>query len=118
MFKTLIIGGTAALAALGATAAYAQTGGATGSYGATAIAAGHLNEAERTLRPVSQADAADPARLINIATVYARTQRAAEAKAALLRVQTLPAEELDLANGSSRSSHMIANAMLASLEYR
>lgn len=118
MIKTVLIGGVAALAALGATASYAQTGGATGSYGANAIAAGKLSEAERALRPVSQADAADPARLINIATVYARTQRAAEAKAALLRVQALPAEELDLANGSSRSSHVIANALLASLDYR
>lgn len=118
MFMKLVIGGAAALVALGATAAYAQTGGATGSYGATAIAAGNLNEAERILRPASQADAADPARLINIATVYARTQRAAQAREALLRVQALPAEELDLANGSSSSSHSIANAMLASLNYR
>ncbi|MCW2412857.1 MULTISPECIES: tetratricopeptide repeat protein [unclassified Sphingobium] len=114
-FKILIAGG-AALAALGCTGAIAQTGGATGSYAATAISDGKLDEAERLLQPASMTDAADPARLINIATVYARTQRKAEAREALMRVQSLPAEQLDLADGASYSSHAVARTLLARLD--
>jgi len=114
IIKTLIAGG-AAFAALGCSIAHAQTGGATGTYAASAIASGELTEAERVLQPVSRADAADPARLINIAAVYARTQREAEARTALMRVQALPNEQLDLAGGASYSSHQIAQSLLASL---
>jgi len=114
VIKVLIAGGVA-LAALGSTASLAQTGGATGSYAAAAITSGQLTQAERILKPESLTDANDPARLINIATVYSRTQRYAEARAALQRVQTLPAEHLELADGSSYSSHVLANAMLGRL---
>jgi hypothetical protein len=114
VIKFLIVGG-AALAALASGTALAQSGGATGSYAARAIAAGDLNAAERILQPASHTDSADPARLINIATVYARTQRKAEARAALERVQALPAEPLELADGGSHSSHSVARAMLARL---
>ncbi|MBN8830758.1 MAG: tetratricopeptide repeat protein [Sphingomonadales bacterium] len=112
VIKLLIVGG-AAFAAIASSAALADTPSA---YAAGAISAGQLAEAERILKPVSYEDANDPARLINIATVYARTQRYAEARAALTRVQALPAERLDLAGGSSLSSHNIAAAMLERLE--
>ncbi|MBN8818159.1 MAG: tetratricopeptide repeat protein [Sphingomonas sp.] len=118
MVIKLLIAGGAAVAALGSSAALAQTGGATGSYAAGAINAGQLSQAEQILQPASYTDAADPARLINIATVYARTQRKAEARAALQRVQALPAERLDLANGTSYSSHDLAKVMLARLDGR
>lgn len=114
VIKILIAGG-AAIAALASSAALAQTGGATGSYAASAINSGQLGEAERLLKPASQTDANDPARLINIATVYARTQRYAEARTALQRVQSLPAEQLELADGASYSSHVLAKAMLGRL---
>jgi hypothetical protein len=117
IIKVLIAGG-AAIAALGSTVALAQTGGATGSYAASAISSGNLTEAERVLQPASRTDAADPARLINIATVYARTQRKAEAREALMRVQSLPAEELELADGASYSSHAVARTLLARLDQR
>ena len=115
VIKILIAGG-AALAALGSSAALAQNGGATGSYAATAISAGQLAGAGRDLQPVSYENAADPARLINIAAVYAKTERYAQARAALARVQSLPAESLDLANGASYSSHVLAKTMLARLD--
>jgi predicted Zn-dependent protease len=112
MFIKILIAGGAAAAAIASSAALADTPSA---YAASAIRAGQLAEAERILKPVSFEDANDPARLINIATVYARTQRFAEAHAALTRVQALPAERLDLAGGSSLSSHSIAAAMLERL---
>lgn len=115
VIKILIAGG-ATLAALGSTAAFAEGQAATGSYAATAISAGQLGEAERALKPVSHEDAADPARLINVAAVYARTERYAQARAALARVQSLPAESLDLASGASYSSHVLAKTMLAQLD--
>jgi Flp pilus assembly protein TadD len=113
-----LIAGCAAFAAIASGAAVAQTGGATGSYAAGAIASGQLAHAEQILQPASLADAADPARLINLATVYARTQRRSEARAALLRVRALPAEQLDLAGGVSYSSHDLAKVMLARLDRR
>lgn len=114
IIKALILGG-AAFAALSSGVVLAQSG-ADGGYAATAITAGQLSQAERILQPASFADAADPARLINIATVYARTQRYADARKALERVRALPAEKLELADGKSYSSHVIAAAMLGRLE--
>ncbi len=114
IIKALILGG-AAFAALSSGAALAQLNTDEG-YAANAISSGQLGEAERILKPASYADAADPARLINIATVYARTQRYADARAALERVRALPAETLELADGKSYSSHVIASAMLGRLE--
>lgn len=111
VIRILTACGGAALAALGASAALAQTG-----YAANAISAGQLAEAEKILQPANLADARDPARLINIASVYARTQRYAEARAALAQVQALPAEQLELADGASHSSHAIARAMLGRLD--
>jgi len=113
VLKALMVGG-AAFAALSSSVVLAQAPADSG-YAAAAITSGQLDAAERALQPASYADAADPARLINIATVYARTQRFSEARAALARVQDLPAEQLDLANGKSYSSHVIASAMLERL---
>lgn len=113
VIKALIVGG-AALACLSAGVAQAAPV-TSGDYAAAAIASGQLSEAERALQPASYVDADDPARLINIATVFARTQRITDARAALARVQALPAEQLELANGTSYSSHQIAAAMLQRL---
>ncbi len=107
VIKMLTVG-AAALMALVSTAAFAEPG----AYAANAINSGQLVQAERILQPISYDDAADPARLINIATVYARTHRYAEARSALLRVQALPVEQLELADGANYSSHLIARTML------
>ncbi|HZV17537.1 MAG TPA: hypothetical protein VFF84_02475 [Sphingobium sp.] len=113
IINALIVGG-AALASLSAGIVQASPAGS-GDYAAAAIASGEFDSAERTLQPTSHADAADPARLINIATVFARTQRLADARAALMRVQALPDEQLELANGANYSSHRIGTAMLQRL---
>lgn len=116
IINLLKIAGGAAFAALLVPAAMAQGAHAQeGSYAAHAIASGQLGEAERILQPISLADANDPARLINLATVYARTGRYDAARTALDRVRTLPDEQLDLENGRSYSSHMLAAAMLGRL---
>ncbi len=115
MFKTsLKIAGGAAIAALASVSAVAADGPAArdGSYAGSAIASGEYVEAERMLQPASYADARDPARLINLATVYARTERFGEARAALDRVHQLPDEMLLLADGVSYSSHKVASAMI------
>lgn len=116
-FKAIIFGGGAAIAAITASAALAQSESSS-DYAANAIHSGELSKAERLLQPASLQDAVDPARLINIATVYARTERYDHARAALLRVRELPDEQLDLANGASYSSHRIASAMLSRLDGR
>lgn len=114
VIKALIVGGMVSASLCASAVRAAPT--APGDYAAAAIASGQLGEAERALRPASYADADDPARLINIATVFARTQRLADARAALARVRSLPAEQLELVNGASYSSHRIAAAMLQRLD--
>jgi thioredoxin-like negative regulator of GroEL len=115
IIKTLILSGGAVLAALNAAAAVASGPAEPHAYASEAITSGQYAAAEKILQPASFADAGDPARLINIATVYAQTSRTAEARAALERVQSLPDEALTLANGASYSSRAIAGAMLKRL---
>lgn len=110
----LKVAGGAAIAALASVSAVAADGPAAkpGFYADTAIASGRYAEAEQILQPASYSDARDPARLINLATVYAQTQRFDEARATLRRVRQLPDEVLLLAGGVSYSSHNIASAMM------
>ncbi len=75
-----------------------RPGGQDAFYASKAIASGNLAKAEQILQPASYSDARDPARLINLATVYAQTQRFSEARATLERVRQLPDEVL-LAGG-------------------
>lgn len=113
---TLKIAGGAAIAALASVAAVAEGPAAQhGSYASNAIASGQLAQAERLLKPASYADANDPARLINLATVYVQTQRFDQARAALKQVRALPDEALLVAGGVSYSSHGIAKAMMKKL---
>jgi Flp pilus assembly protein TadD len=111
-----IIGG-AALAALSAgSAVAADSPAATDAfYAADAINNGNFDKAEQKLRPASYADADDPARLINLATVYVGTGRFAKARHALERVSKLPDESLTVQGGASFSSHRIAATMLRRL---
>jgi Flp pilus assembly protein TadD len=112
MFKTsLKIAGGAAIAALASVAAVAA-GPADTPYASKAIASGQLAQAEHMLKPASYADAQDPARLINLATVYMQTQRFDQARTTLQQVRRLPDEVLLLVGGVSFSSRSIATAML------
>ena len=116
MFKTSMkIAGGAAIAALASVSAMAADGPAMQQdafYASTAITSGNLAKAEQILQPSSYTDARDPARLINLATVYAQTQRLDKARATLELVRRLPDEALVLAGGVSFSSHNIAKAMM------
>jgi Flp pilus assembly protein TadD len=113
---TTALGG-AALAALSlATAAAAKGPAASDAHYATnAIETGRYAEAEHMLRPISSVDADDPARLVNLATVYTSTGRFAQARTVLERVRKLPDESLILQGGASFSSHRIASTMLSRL---
>lgn len=82
-------------------------------YASQAIRAGDFAAAERRLKPISFTDRNDPARLINIATVYAATGRLPEAHAALQRVRGLDNEQLVLADGQVKSSRALARQMLS-----
>ncbi len=107
--------GAAAMAVLLTVPAGAAPAGQDALYAGPAISAGQYAQAEQILQPASYADARDPARLINLATVYARTERFDAARAVLNQVRQLPDESLDLADGASASSHRIAAAMLKRL---
>jgi Flp pilus assembly protein TadD len=112
--SSIVIIASAAIAALNAAPASAsdRTVGRDVLYADQAIAAGRYAEAEQKLRASSNADAKDPARLINLATVYAQTQRLDMARAVLDRVRDLPDESLVLADGASYPSHQLAAALL------
>lgn len=109
-----LIAGGAAIAALSSVPAVAEKAPAARDalYAGNAIASGRYAEAEHVLQPASYADAKDPARLINLATVYMQTQRFDQARATLQQVRALPDESLVLAGGVNFSSHNIAVAML------
>ena len=111
---TLFIAGGAAIAALSSVPAVANEGAAAKDalYAGNAKSSGRYADAENILKPASYADAKDPARLINLATVYVQTQRFDKARATLQQVRQLPDESLVLAGGVNYSSHNIANAML------
>ncbi|WP_443970553.1 tetratricopeptide repeat protein [Sphingobium sp. CR28] len=89
-----------------------------GSLAVHSIQNGDYAAAERVLAPVSQSDASDPARLVNIAMVYARTGRLAEARDALAMVSNAPDETLTLSDGRDVSSRTVAATLLRSLDAR
>ncbi len=114
MLKTsLRIAGGAAIAALVSAAAVAADGPAGNDkfYASNAIASGDYAQAEHILKAVSYTDDKDPARLINLATVYIQTNRFDKARATLDEVRKLPDEVLILSGGVSYGSHSIAKAM-------
>jgi len=117
MVINLLIAGGVAFSAVGSAVPSAgQSNGAPGVYAVSAITAGEFAQAEKILQPENHEDARDPARLINIATVYARTQRYAQAREALRIVSDLPSEPLELSDGKSYSSHLIASTLLQRLD--
>lgn len=100
-------------AALLASGARAEIGYGEGALAVAALSAGDWQAAEAVLAPVSYADARDPARLINLAAVYARTGRMTEARETLLRAASVPDAVLVLASGEEKSSRAIVRSALA-----
>jgi Flp pilus assembly protein TadD len=106
----------AALVAIAASPVMAEVGYSEGALAVSALERGNVAQAERVLAPVSLADAHDPARLINLAAVYARTGRVTEARAALLKVSRVADTMLVMSDGAERSSRAIARDALAKVD--
>ena len=83
--------------------------------GYQAIAAGDLARAERTLVAERRIFPDRPELMLNLAAVYLRTGRVAEANALYSKVLARPATEMDLPSGRAATSHRIATVALASL---
>lgn len=83
--------------------------------GYRAIAAGDLAKAERNLVAERRIFPQRPELMLNLAAVYARTGRVAEARALYDAALIAPAVELDVAGGNVASSHDVARAGQAML---
>lgn len=103
-----------ALAFAGATPAQAQTV-EKNSYAHASIMKGDYAAAERKLRADARSLNDGPEVDLNLAVVLMQTHRFDEARALYRHVLTLDPVEMDLANGSSASSHDIARRGLALL---
>jgi len=81
---------------------------------ATALMTGNYVEAETRIA-ADPASGQDPAMLINLGNAYAGMGRRADAQLAYRAALGIPDEDLDLADGSVRSSHQVAASALRQL---
>jgi Flp pilus assembly protein TadD len=86
---------------------------ATQDYGYQQIAVGNLAAAEATLESARQAEPDEPALLINLASVYSRTGRDADATMLYRRILDLENVQLDLGNYTPAWSHDLARRGLS-----
>lgn len=98
-----------------AMAAPMEVGYTQGSLAVSDLIGGKLERAERTLAAQSAEDARDPARLINLGIVYARSGRVAQARTSFEAAMTVPDETLTLSDGNERSSRAFAREQLRRL---
>lgn len=100
-----------------ASAASAQLGGEIGypqgSLGYEAIVQANYGAAEKQIQSSWQISREDPARLINLGQIYAKTGRKAEATKVLTQALNLEEVELVLANGDVIGSRDAARKALA-----
>lgn len=96
-----------------------EVGYAPGSLGYAAIMRGDLPRAEAQLTHATNVSADDPARLLNLAHVYRKTGREAEARELYARVaQSGDEGKLELANGDVGTARELAmRALNASNSY-
>lgn len=104
-----------ALAFAGATPAQAQSTD-TNAFAHASIMKGDFTSAERQLRTASQSLNDGPEVDLNLAAVLMQTGRYDEARARYRQVLRQDPVDMDLADGSSASSHDIARRGLARLE--
>lgn len=83
--------------------------------GYQAIAAGDLTSAEQTLTAERRIFSTRPEVALNLAAVYARTGRTAEARDLYDDILARDAVDLERGDGSVRSSHDLARAGLTAL---
>ena len=112
--RILILGGAALL---GSTVASAQVGvqAPDPAPGYTAIMGADYATAERDIRG-ADVSKYDPARLINLGVVFAKTGRREAAERSFKRVLMQDEVQMILVNGQTASSHDVASRALASLE--
>lgn len=85
-------------------------------YAKVAIQAGDYATAERHLLAEQKIFPAKPEVLLNLAAVYSKTGRHAEARAIYNRVLTLDPVAMDVADGQVAPSHLVANRGLRLLD--
>ncbi|WP_343518268.1 tetratricopeptide repeat protein [Sphingomonas sp.] len=85
-------------------------------YAKVAIQNGDYELAERKLLAEQKIFPAKPEVLLNLAAIYARTGRHAEARAIYNRVLELDPVAMDVADGQVAASHLVANRGLRVLE--
>lgn len=83
--------------------------------GYQAIAAGSMADAERTIQAERAIFPERPELMLNLAAVYARTGRDAQARALYGEVLDREPVAMDLADGSVQSSHALAQKGLSRL---
>ncbi|MBB5685079.1 tetratricopeptide repeat protein [Sphingobium boeckii] len=81
-------------------------------YGYAQISANKLSAAETQLDARRAAEPREPSVLLNLAFVYAKTTRTAEASALYRDVLALPNVQMELGNGKPAWSHDLAKAGL------
>ena len=106
--RVLVMGAVAALVAVPAMAQVRT--------GYTAIAAGSLGDAERTLTRERAIYPQRPELMLNLAAVYARTDRAMQARALYADVLNGEPVAMEMRDGSVESSHLLARRGLAQLD--
>lgn len=84
--------------------------------GFTAISTGSLAEAERVLTRERAMFPQRPELMLNLAAVYARTDRAAQARALYADVLDREPVAMELANGSVETSHQLARRGLSQID--
>ena len=85
-------------------------------YAKVAIQAGDYASAERQLLAEQKIFPAKPEVLLNLAAVYSKTGRHAEARAIYNHVLTLDPVAMDVADGQVAPSHLVANRGLRLLD--
>ncbi len=83
--------------------------------GYQAIAVGDLAGAERTIVAERKIYPNHPELMLNLAVVYERTGRVAEARAMYRSVLASAPVAMEMSNGDAVSSHLVANAGLAKI---
>lgn len=108
LFRALIVGTIAGMAV--PAMAYGDQ-----NNGYAQIRAGDYAAAERIIVAERRNAAKDTDLMLNLATVYARTDRIEQARAMYLAVLELPDDEMDLSGAQTMSSHDLARVGLSRL---
>ncbi|TDN77814.1 tetratricopeptide repeat protein [Stakelama pacifica] len=113
--RRMVIATALAAGAMIAAPVSAQNSASSGAYASSALQRGDLVQAEMALEAQRRASPDMPEVLLNLATVFARTNRDARAVDMYRRVLAQDNVSMKLANGRTMDSHALARIGLASL---